>query len=72
MKHSRGGTDPQEIFYLLSLETDNQLEISRKRVLFVIIDRQNIWQGNAFPYCFVTVGHVRLKNLVVLTPLSTL
>lgn len=42
-ENSRGSAELQEIFYLLSLETDNQLEISRKIVLlFVITDHQNI------------------------------
>lgn len=46
IKHCRGTAQIQEIFYVLSWETDSQLEISRKRVLFIILEHKTY--RNAF------------------------
>lgn len=77
MKHSRGSAELQEIFYLLSLETDKQLEIRRKRVLFVTIDHQNIrqciplllchhWSGTGEKSGCITTSQYFIKHKLVL------
>lgn len=64
MKHSRGSAELQEIFYLLSLETDKQLEIRRKRVFFVTIDHQNIQQCILLLVCHQWSGTIEKSGCI--------